>query len=284
MVAISTQCSCSSQSIFYAIKNWEFGGRTPTHIFILPLFVFPVFRFQLLKSTFSWFFRQRGWDYPDLTNNEVVGGFQPIQTLSSSSSGFHYNRWAQLSMGRTSTQALPTTSTEKYLNDKTLIPNSFKITTQLHSYLKRCIVGFYLGCKNQIYLPSIWLLQLFAKQFSIGDPVARWAQWTSMSTLSWSASNIDFKVSQCIMYNTCILCNVQRLASNIDFKVSHTPPICLIRSLPAHNWTICIQFWCKIQILPQAWDMFWSSTCHLWWCRNFGQTSDTFCSYFIEEN
>ena len=113
LVAISTQCSCSSQSIFYAIKNWEFGGRTPTHIFILPLFVFPVFLFQLLKSTFSWFFRQRGWDYPDLTNNEVVGGFQPIQTLSSSSSCFHYNRWAQLSMGRTSTQALPTTSTEK---------------------------------------------------------------------------------------------------------------------------------------------------------------------------
>ena len=152
MVAISTQCSCSSQSIFYAIKNWEFGGRTPTHIFILPLFVFPVFLFQLLKSTFSWFFRQRDWDYPDLTNNEVVGGFQPIQTLSSSPSCFHYNRWAQLSMGRTSTQALPTTSTEKYLNDKTLIPNSFKITTQLHSFLKRCIVGFHLGCKNCIYL------------------------------------------------------------------------------------------------------------------------------------
>ena len=150
--AISTQCSCSSESIFYAIKNWEFGGRTPTHIFILPLFVFPVFLFQLLKSTFSWFFRQRGWDYPDLTNNEVVGGFQPIQTLSSSPSCFHYNRWAQLSMGRTSTQALPTTSTEKYLNDKTLIPNSFKITTQLHSFLKRCIVGFSLGCKNCIYL------------------------------------------------------------------------------------------------------------------------------------
>ena len=113
MVAISTQCSCSSQSIFYAIKNWEFGGRTPTHIFSLPLFVFPVFLFQLLKSTFSWFFRQWDWDYPDLTNNEVVGGFQPIQTLSSSSSCFHYDRWAQLSMGRTFTQALPTTSTEK---------------------------------------------------------------------------------------------------------------------------------------------------------------------------
>ena len=76
MVAISTQCSCSSQSIFYAIKNWEFGGRTPTHISILPLFVFPVFLFQLLKSTFIWFFRQRDWDYPDLTNNEVVGGFK----------------------------------------------------------------------------------------------------------------------------------------------------------------------------------------------------------------
>ena len=119
--AISTQCSCSSESIFYAIKNWEFGGRTPTHICILPPFVFP---FQHLKSTFSWFFRQRGWDYPDLTNNEVVGSsstgfhfFSPnsnpfiIKTVSSSSSSYYHCR--QLSMDPTSSEAFPTTSTEK---------------------------------------------------------------------------------------------------------------------------------------------------------------------------
>ena len=125
--AISTQCSCSSESIFYAIKNWEFGGRTPTHICILPPFVFV---FQHLKSTFSWFFRQRGWDYPDLTNNEVVGSsstgfhfFSPnsnpfiIKTVSSSlssspsSSSYHHCR--QLSMDPTSSEAFPTTSTEK---------------------------------------------------------------------------------------------------------------------------------------------------------------------------
>ena len=95
---------------------------------------------------------------------------------------------------------------------------------------------------------------------------------------------LQYRFQGVTMYSVQYMYIVQRLASNIDFKVSHTLPICLIRSLPAHNWTICIQFWCKIQILPQAWDMFWSSTCHLWYCRNFGQTSDTFCSYFIEEN
>ena len=72
--AISTQCSCSSESIFYAIKNWEFGGSTPTHIFI------SAFEIHFKFSVSS-------WDYPDLTNNEVVRdftSFHPIQTLSSS--------------------------------------------------------------------------------------------------------------------------------------------------------------------------------------------------------
>ena len=36
--AISTQCSCSSESIFYTIKNWEFGGRTPlAYLYFTPV-------------------------------------------------------------------------------------------------------------------------------------------------------------------------------------------------------------------------------------------------------
>ena len=118
--------------------------------------------------------------------------------------------------------------------------------------------------------------------------IFNWGPGSKVSTMDQHVNfimiGVQYRLQGVTMYNVQYMYIVQRLASNIDFKVSHTPPICRIRSLPAHNWTICIQFWCKIQILPQAWDMFSSSTCHLWYCRNLGQTCDTFCSYFIESN
>ena len=65
--------------------------------------------------------------------------------------------------------------------------------------------------------------------------IFKWRPGSKLSTMDQHVNfimiGVQYRLQGVTMYNVQYMYIVQRLASNIDFKVSHTPPICLIRSL-----------------------------------------------------